>query len=104
MKLLFEMNGTVIKDINYDQPKAIKGCLSISASCTSAVLNDSVVYGAVTSNCASLTLNDSRVESSTEGQRVLTFRGELVMNGSVIANTYDGSEESCTVSYYDSAE
>ena len=98
--ITFEMNGTVVKDINYDQPKAVKGCLSISNSCVSAELNDSVVYGAVTTNCDSLELNNSRVEANTEGQRVLTFRGKLIMNESVIANTYDGSAESCTVSYY----
>ena len=98
--ITFEMNGTVVKDANYDQPKAVKGCLSISDSCVSAELNDSVVYGAVTTNCDSLELNNSRVEANTEGQRVLTFSGKLIMNESVIANTYDGSAESCTVSYY----
>ena len=98
--ITFEMNGTVVKDAYYDQPKAIKGCLSISDSCVSAELNDSVVYGAVTTNCDLLELNNSRVEANTEGQRVLTFRGKLIMNESVIANTYDGSTESCTVSYY----
>ena len=101
--ITFEMNNTVVKDVNYDQPKAVKGCLSISDACVSAELNDSVVYGSVTTNCDSLELNNSRVEANTEGQRVLTFRGKLIMNESVIANTYDGSAESCTVSYYRAA-
>ncbi len=101
--ITFEMNGAVVKNSNYDQSKATKGCLSMSSDCTSAVLNDSVVYGAVTANCASLTLNDSRIEASTENQQVLTFRGKLIMDGSTITNTYDGSAESHTVSYYQGA-
>ena len=89
----------MVKDTNYDQSKAIKGCLYLSDSCTSAVLNNSVVYGDVTASCISLTMNNSRVESNTEGQRTLTFRGKLVMNGSVIVNTYDGELESHAVGY-----
>lgn len=99
-EITFEMDSAVVKDINYDQPKAVKSCLYLGNSCTSAELNDSVVYGDVTASCASLTLTHSRIESNTEGQRTLTFRGKLIMNESVIANTYDGSAESCTVSYY----
>ena len=99
-EITFEMNSAVVKDINYDQSKAIKNCLYLSDSCTSAEFNNSVVYGDVTASCALLTMNNSRVESNTEGQRTLTFRGKLIMNESVIANTYDGSAESCTVSYY----
>lgn len=99
-EITFEMDSAVVKDINYDQPKAVKSCLYLGNSCTSAELNDSVVYGDVTASCASLTLTHSRIESNTEGQRTLTFRGELIMNESEIANTYDGELESCTVEYY----
>lgn len=98
-EITFEMDSAVVKDTNYDQSKAIKGCLYLSDSCTSAVLNNSVVYGDVTASCISLTMNNSRVESNTEGQRTLTFRGKLVMNGSVIVNTYDGELESHAVGY-----
>ena len=99
-EITFEMDSAVVKDINYDQPKAVKSCLYLGNSCTSAELNDSVVYGDVTASCASLTLTHSRIESNTEGQRTLTFRGELIMNESEIANTYDGELESCAVEYY----
>lgn len=102
-EITFEMDSAVVKDTNYDQSKAIKGCLYLSDSCTSAVLNNSVVYGDVTASCISLTMNNSRVESNTEGQRTLTFRGKLVMNGSVIVNTYDGELESHAVGYFQGA-
>ena len=98
-EITFEMDHAVVKDANYDQPKAAKGCLTMNSACTSAVLNESAVYGSVTANCASLTLNDSRIESNTENQIVLSFRGKLAMNDSVVVNTYDGTGESFTVDY-----